>query len=165
MKQHGKLFFFCGKMGAGKSTKSKAIEAENNAVRISEDEWLSAHYPDQIKTFDDYLKLSRIIKPFIKQHVQNILCSGTNVVMDFPANTVGQRSWFTLLCSAIGCKHEVIYLDLSDEECLSQIAKRCIEQPERALFDTEAVFTQVTKFFEPPTAEENLNIVHLVRNG
>ncbi|MER2496888.1 AAA family ATPase [Vibrio neptunius] len=45
MKNQGKLFFFCGKMGAGKSTKSKCVAAENNAVLVSEDDWLSAHYP------------------------------------------------------------------------------------------------------------------------
>lgn len=164
MKSLGKLFFFCGKMGAGKSTKSLVTAAENNAVCISEDEWLEAHYPNQIETFEDYLRLSRQIKPFIKTHVQNILNTGTNVVMDFPANTIGQRAWFILLCSEIGCRHEVTYLDVNDELCLFQIAKRRIVQPERALFDTEAMFTQVTKFFEPPTAEENLNIVHIVRH-
>ena len=56
MKNKGKLFFFCGKMGAGKSTKSKLVASENRAALISEDEWLAAHYPDQIKTFDDYIK-------------------------------------------------------------------------------------------------------------
>ena len=87
MQQPGRLFFFCGKMGAGKSTRAKLLAAEHNAVRISEDEWLAAHYPGQIQTFDDYLALSQGIKPFIKAHVQQILRSGVHVVMDFPANT------------------------------------------------------------------------------
>ncbi|MFC6669978.1 AAA family ATPase [Marinobacterium aestuariivivens] len=165
MKQKGKLFFFCGKMGAGKSTTSKVVAMENNAVRISEDEWLSEHYPNQIQTFDDYLKLSGVIKPFIKSLVQSILDSGANVVMDFPANTVKQRAWFISLCSEIGCGHELLFLDLTDEQCLAQIAKRRIEQPERAQFDTEAVFAHVTKFFERPGDEEYLNIVHVAGNA
>lgn len=53
----------------------------------------------------------------------------------------------------------MIWLDLNDEQCLKQIAQRRLEQPERAAFDTEAVFHQVTAFFEPPTADEHLNIV------
>lgn len=165
MKQPGKLTFFCGKMGAGKSTQSKTVTFENNAVCISEDEWLSEHYPNQIQTFDDYLERSRLIKPFIKSHVQRILGTGANVVMDFPANTVAQRAWFKQLCTEIDCKHELIYLDLSDEQCLSHIAKRRIEQPKRAQFDTEAVFSQVTKFFEPPSEDERLNIVHIMHNN
>ena len=37
-------------MGAGKSTKSKEIAQRKNAVLLSEDEWLAALYPHQIKT-------------------------------------------------------------------------------------------------------------------
>jgi len=40
MKQVGTLYFFCGKMGAGKSTKSKQLAKEKNAVLLSEDSGL-----------------------------------------------------------------------------------------------------------------------------
>jgi len=36
----GTLIFLCGKMGAGKSTQSKVIATEYNAVLLSEDERL-----------------------------------------------------------------------------------------------------------------------------
>jgi predicted kinase len=162
MKPLGKLTFFCGKMGAGKSTRAKAVAAANNAVLISEDEWLSAHFGEQINSFDDYVLLSRRIKPFLRQHVQAILRTGTSVVMDFPANTVAQRSWFIQLCAETGCEHELIYLDIGDAQCLVHIAKRRVEQPQRAQFDTEAMFFHVSQFFEYPTGDENLNIRHLM---
>ncbi|WP_194439153.1 AAA family ATPase [Vibrio fluminensis] len=164
MKHQGKLFF-CGKMGAGKSTKSKALAAEKNAVLISEDDWLSAHYPSQIKTFDDYITYSSLIKPFVKAHVQNLLNIGANVVMDFPANTLRQRAWFTSLCHEVNSEHELWFLDLSNEVYLSQIANRRIQQPERAHFDTEAVFHHVTQYFETPTSDENLNLVHMTQSN
>ncbi|SEG06008.1 Predicted kinase [Vibrio hangzhouensis] len=156
----GKLFFFCGKMGAGKSTQAKVVARDNNAVLISEDEWLSAHFANQIHTFDDYLIYSNTIKPFVKRHVQDLLEVGTNVVMDFPANTVRQRQWFTELCSEVGCEHTLIYLVRSDEQCLQQIAKRRLEQPERAHFDTETVFHHVTQYFEAPEDDEGLSVVY-----
>lgn len=159
MSKQGRLYFFCGKMGAGKSTYSKQLAQERQAVRLSEDEWLAAHYPDQIQSFDDYLKHAALIRPFVRQLVQEILATGTDVVMDFPANTQRQRSWFLNICRDTGCEHQMIWLNLSDEQCLKQIAKRRLEQPERAAFDTEAVFHQVTAFFEPPTAEEELNLM------
>lgn len=165
MKNKGKLLFFCGKMGAGKSTKSKELAAENRAVLISEDDWLSAHYPSQIKTFDDYLKYSTLIKPFVKNHVQHLLSIGVDVIMDFPANTAKQRAWFLSLCREVHSEHELWYIDITDEQCLLQIAKRKEEQPERAIFDTEAVFYQVTKYFEEPTASEQLNLIRLVDNA
>ncbi|QSX36564.1 AAA family ATPase [Shewanella sedimentimangrovi] len=153
------LTFFCGKMGAGKSTHAKRLAQEKNAVLLSEDECLAAFYPDQIHSIADYLKYSALIKPFIKSHVQRILGAGTQVVMDFPANTAAQRRWFLALCREVGCDSELVYLNLTDEQCLAQIAKRRIEQPQRAQFDTEAMFYQISQYFEPPSAEEGLRII------
>jgi predicted kinase len=164
MKSIGTLIFFCGKMGAGKSTKSQQLALNRNAVLISEDEWLASLYPSQIASFEDYIKFSSQLKPLVKSHVQNILCSGTNVVMDFPANTVSQRKWFKAIVSEIDAPHELIYLNTSEEICLRQIAQRCIELPERAKFDTEEIFHHVTSFFEEPSAEEGLNIKRIERN-
>ncbi|CAM4123522.1 AAA family ATPase [Shewanella aquimarina] len=158
MTLQGKLFFFCGKMGAGKSTKAKLIADENSAILLSEDEWLAAHFPQQIQSFDDYISYSNRIKPFIRRHVAQLINLGTNVVMDFPANTIRQRLWFASLCNELGCDHELVYLDLSDQQCLTHINKRRQEQPERARFDTEAMFHHVTQYFEPPTDDEGLNI-------
>lgn len=145
-------------MGAGKTTKSKQVAHDQNAVLISEDEWLESLYPGQIATFDDYLKFSRQLKPLVTSHVQNILRTGTNVVMDFPANTVSQRKWFEQVFSEINAPHELIYINVSNEICLKQITQRRTEQPERASFDTEEVFHHVTSFFEEPRLDEGFNI-------
>jgi len=165
MNKNGTLFFFCGKMGAGKTTKSLQVARDQNAVLICEDEWLEALYPGQIRTFDDYLQFSRQLKPLVTSLVQKILRTGTDVVMDFPANTVSQRNWFKTLCSEINAPHELIYFDLSDEMCLSQIAQRRIEQPGRAAFDTEEFFHHITTFFEAPGENEGLNIKRIERTG
>lgn len=161
MKQVGTLYFFCGKMGAGKSTKSKELTEDKNAVLLSEDEWLSSLYPNQIKTFEDYLKFSAQFKPLVKKHVQNILSVGTDVVMDFPANTQKQRKWFLDMASEVNASHQLIFLNLTNEQCLRQIAQRRKEQPEREAFDTEEVFVHVSSFFEAPEASEGLNILEL----
>ena len=162
MKRKGTLTFFCGKMGAGKTTKSKIISLEKNAVLLSEDDWLEAHYPNQINTFDDFMKYSTLIKPFVKSHVQQLLNIGTTVVMDFPANTKKQREWFKQIYNEVKCDHELVFLDLSNEQCLAQITKRREEQPHRAQFDNEDVFNHVTQYFEAPSVSENFNIVEVV---
>ncbi|MFC7686280.1 AAA family ATPase [Ureibacillus sp. GCM10028918] len=164
MKQLGTLYFFCGKMGTGKTTKSKQLAIEKHAVLLSEDEWLSSLYPNQITSFEDYLKFSAQLKPFVKKHVQNILSVGTDVVMDFPGNTKNLRKWFLDMVSEINANHQLIFLNLNNEQCLRQIAKRRNEQPERAAFDTEAMFIHVTKFFEAPEASEGLNILEFSGN-
>ena len=152
-------------MGAGKSTKSKEFASENNAILISEDEWLSVLYPQQILSFDDYIKYSAILRPLIKAHVQKILLIGTNVVLDFPANTTRQRAWFKKITSEINAKHKLVFLDRSDKKCIEQIAKRRLEQPERSAFDTEEMFYKVTEYFEVPVEDEQLEIEVISENA
>jgi hypothetical protein len=41
---------------------------------------------------------------------------------------------------------------------LKQLKQRQKEQPERAQFDTEEVFSMVTDYFEPPEESEAFNI-------
>ncbi|RVU39825.1 ATP-binding protein [Hwanghaeella grinnelliae] len=145
-------------MGAGKSHKAKELAGRHNAVLISEDVWLASHFPGKISSFQDYLDFSRRIGPFVRNHVRDILKTGTNVILDFPANTVSQRAWHRETATEIGSPHRLVYLEADDDLCLRQIAMRRQEQPERAAFDTANVFHQVTKFFEEPRAEEGLEI-------
>lgn len=157
----GTLVFFCGKMGAGKSTLAKTLSKERKAILLSEDTWLASHYPELIKSFEDYLKYSSLIKPFVKKLVIKMLTVNTSVVMDFPANTVKQRKWYLELCKEIKCNHEMFYLNKSNKQCLIQIKKRSVEEPERAQFDTESMFYEVTKYFESPSENEGLNIIEI----
>lgn len=161
MKNLGILYFFAGKMGSGKSTKSKQITKHKNAVLISEDEWLELLYPTQIQSFDDYLKYSKQIKPLVKKHIQTILKTGTDVVMDFPGNTVNQRKWLLNIASEINANHQLIFLNLTDEQCIKQILKRNNEDPSREHFDTIEMFNYVSSFFEVPHDSEDLNIVEI----
>ncbi|WP_370979560.1 AAA family ATPase [Agaribacterium sp. ZY112] len=157
----GELSLFCGKMGAGKSTKAKQLSADTGAVLFVEDEWLASLFPEQVRTLQDYIKYSRRIKPIVKQHVQSILLAGTSVVMDFPANTVAQRTWLFSIFSEIGALHRLYYLDVDDSTCLRHIEKRRIEQPQRAATDTAEMFEAMAKYFVAPKPEEGFKLVYL----
>ena len=134
-------------------------EAEvKSAVLLSEDNWLSQVYPNQIKTFDDYIRLSRQIRPLVRNLVKDVLRAGVNVVMDFPANTVSQREWFIKLCEEAESEHEMIYLEASNEICMKHLTNRRQEQPERSMFDTKEVFLHVTQYFEVPGDKEKINV-------
>jgi shikimate kinase len=161
----GVLTFFCGKMGAGKSTKSSAIAKELNAVLLSEDEWLESVFPNKVRSLDSYLEYSNQLKPQIKKLVQSILNTGTDVVMDFPANTISQRDWFRGIFSEIEAHHDLVYIEIDNEDCLRQIEKRRIEQPERAATDTQEMFEQVTKHFVEPKPDEGFNVTMVGKNA
>ena len=164
MKTKGTLIFFCGKMGAGKSTYSKKLAGELNAVYLSEDEWLASLYPEDIKTFNDYIERSSRLKSILKEHVRSILQSGISVVMDFPGNTKKQRAWFKSICPEGQFPHKLFYLLADDSLCLQRLAERRKTLPERVHFDTEEVFYQVTAFFEEPVEDEGFNLEIVEQN-
>jgi|JI8StandDraft_1071087.scaffolds.fasta_scaffold128387_2 adenylate kinase family enzyme len=156
--QKGTLVFFSGKMGAGKSTYSKKIATELNAILLSEDEWLSSIYPEEIKIFEDYIKYSARLKPLLRTHIQSILNSGLSVVLDFPGNTIKQRAWFKEIFTNENIPHKLIYLKAENQICLKRLEKRRQTFPERSKFDNEEVFNQVTSYFQEPTEDEGFNM-------
>ena len=120
----GLLILLSGKMGAGKSTLSRKLARDHGALLLSEDEWLAALYPEEVRCFDDYLKYSRRLKPPLRRLVQDLLTQGRSVVMDFPANTVSQRNWLKAIGSDVGAACRLVHVDASDETCLLQLQQR-----------------------------------------
>lgn len=114
-------------MGAGKTTRSKVMASEENTVLISEDDWLSTLYPDEIRTLDDYLIYSSRLKTLIAPHVTDI--------------------------------------KVSDDTCLERIARRRIEQPERARLDAPSVFNELNRFSQEPGDLEGLDIQTIEQEG
>ncbi len=151
----GTLSFFCGKMAAGKSTYARKLANDCKAVLISEDEWLEALYPGKVRCLQSYIEYSTVLKPVVKKLAQSILVSGSNVVLDFPANTLKQRFWFRKLFSEIDAPHQLFFLDRNDEQCLSQLEIR--RNVNKAATDTEDMYWNMSQFFEAPTLEEGFS--------
>lgn len=165
MNQKGTLHFFCGKMAAGKSTKAVGLASAHDAILLSEDDWLSQIYPDEICTLGDYAKYSARLKPLLKVHVQELLKAGLSVVMDFPGNTKGQRAWFRELFSELELPHQLHYIEASDTLCVEQLKKRSEHLPAGTAFTTEEEFHAVNRHFEPPSEEEGFNVRRHVREN
>ena len=91
------LHLMSGKIASGKSTLAKNLAAEQSAILLSEDNWLSRLYPDQIKSVTDYVRLSRQIREVLGPLVIDMLNTGVTVVLDFPANTPEDRRWLRSL--------------------------------------------------------------------
>lgn len=159
MEDKATLYFLIGKMGAGKSTFSKTLSDEMDALLISEDEWLATLFPNEIQNFDDFIVRHKRLLSLLESHVERLLELGTSVVMDFPGNTINARAWFKRVADSAGSNHEGIYLRASNEICLNRLSKRRFELPERASFDTPETFTAVTKLFEEPQESEDLNLI------
>lgn len=146
-------------MASGKTTLSKKLASDHNAILISEDIWLSKLYPEEINSFDDYLRYSSRLKPVVSQHVQTILAQEISVVLDFPGNVPSQRQWFRSIFEAAQVNHALHYIVASDFLCKEQLRKRNAEQPEGSMIMSEAEFDSITAYFQPPIADEGFNII------
>jgi adenylate kinase family enzyme len=151
---NGTLIFFCGKMGAGKSTLARKIAEEKGAVLISEDDLLSKLYADKISAVKDYKYYSDKLKPVVSDTTQQILTKSINVVLDFPANTEIQRQWLCSISDTVNSMHTCYFVDRSDEVCIKQLLKRGNSKT-----DTVEMFQAITKYFVEPTESENVNVV------
>jgi predicted kinase len=152
------MHILCGKMAAGKSTLSRRLASEFNAILISEDLWLSQLYGDEIHTFDDYLKCSAKLKEVLSLHLLELLRHGNSIVLDFPANVPRQRHWFRSIFESAGANHVLHYVDTTDELCKTQLRKRNQEKPPGSKVMSEAEFDHITSFFVPPEDAEGFNV-------
>lgn len=155
----GTLYFFCGKMAAGKSTLARQIVARTDAILLVQDEWLAHLFPDEIVDVDAYRKFSRRLNAALAEHVSALLSRGVPVVLDFPANTRRQRAWFRELIERTGAPHEMHFVDVPDDLCKEQLRVRSRGLAEGSAWTSDAEFDAITRFFEPPAPDEGFNIV------
>ena len=158
MKDQPILHFLCGKAGAGKSTISKKLAAENSAILISEDIWLMRLFGDQMKTFDDYKVVSQKLRSVVGPLVTDLLKSGKSVVLDFPANSKASRLWFRSIFEEAGAAHALHFVNSPNHICLQRIAQRNIERPEGSHHLTNEQFEYISSFFEAPDELEAFHV-------
>ncbi len=159
MKQRGKLFFFCGKMAAGKSTLAREIARRENAVLLVQDELLIKLFPGEVVDIPSFVKYSSRLRDALAAHICSLLSKGISVVLDFPGNTRMQRVWFRELFERANADHELHYVDVTDELCKRQLRERSRELAEGSAFTSDAEFDAITKYFQAPSDDENFNVI------
>jgi predicted kinase len=158
MKQRGKLFFFCGKMAAGKSTLAREIVHREDAILLVQDELLATLFPGEVVDIPAYVQYSSRLKEALTAHICSLLSKGISVVLDFPSNTRTQRDWFRELFEQAIADHELHYIDAADELCKRQLRQRS-KGGEGAAFTSDAEFDAITKYFQAPSDDENFNVI------
>lgn len=152
------LYALCGKIAAGKSTLARQLAAGPSTLLIGEDHWTSTLYPVELKTLEDYSRLSARLRAAMTPHIVDILHQGLSVVLDFAANTPRQRAWVRSLIDTAEVLHELHYLDLPDDLCKQRLRQRNAGG-EHQFQVSDAEFDQFTAYFVPPSADEGFNVV------
>jgi len=151
--------FFCGKMAAGKSTLARDLAVQENAVLLVQDEFLNALFPGEITDIPGFVKYSSRLKNALTPHVCALLSKGISVVLDFPGNTKVQRGWFRELIERANVEHELHFVDASDAFCKRQLRERSTGLHAGTPWTRDADFEAITAYFQPPSEDENFNVV------
>lgn len=152
------LHMICGKIAAGKSTLAARLGAAPGTVLLAEDDWLSALFPGELRSLEDYADRSRRLRQVMAAHVAALLRAGVSVVLDFPANTPRQRAWMRETAEAAGAAHRLHLLAPPDEVCLERLRARNAAG-EHPFAVTEDQFRQFSAHFAPPGPEEGFTVV------
>ena len=152
------LYLICGKIGAGKSTLARRLASRAPALLIREDHWTSNLFAGDLKTIEDYGRLSARLRAAMGPHVVDILRQGLSVVLDFPANTVKNRNWMRSLMTEAEVAHELHLLDLPDAVCKQRLRERNA-RGDHPLQVTDAEYDQFTRHFVPPGPGEGFNVI------
>jgi predicted kinase len=163
MKSEAKLYFMCGKMGAGKSTYAKELARDRNALLLVQDDFVAALFPGEIRDIQSFVKYSGRLKDALSKHICDLLSRGISVVLDFPGNTRNQRQWFRDLFERANVEHELHFIDASDDLCKRQLRHRSEGLPAGSAWTTDAEFDAITAYFEPPEDDEHFNVVRRER--
>jgi predicted kinase len=154
----GTLHLVCGKIAAGKSTLCARLGAAPDTVTISEDAWLKALFGEEMKEAADYVRVQAKLLPPMGGLIADLLGAGLDVVLDFQANTVRRRAWMKSVAEAAGAPAILHWLDVPDEVCRARLhARNAAGGHDFAVSDEQ--FDLITSYFEPPSAEEGLEVL------
>ena len=152
------LYLVCGKIAAGKSTLARCLTARPATLLIIQDHWMSNLFPTDVRTIDDFARLSARLRVAMAPHIVDILRQGLSVVLDFPANTVSYRNWMRSLITQADVAHELHLLDVPDTVCKERLRQRNADG-EHPYQVSEATYDLFTSYFVPPGTDEDFNVV------
>ena len=155
------LHFICGKAASGKTTLARNLAAQQGAALFVEDEWLT-RLEAQIATLADFVHHARRLRAALAPHAIQLLRIGTSVVFDFAGNTPNDRAWVRSIFESANADHVLHYIVASDESCKARLRLRNETKPEGLYFGfvSEDRFDEVTRYFTPPSDQENFHVIY-----
>jgi predicted kinase len=141
-----RLYLVCGLPGAGKTTRSKRIQATAGAIRLCTDEWLEAvgislvDYPPRFR-----------LEPYLLGHAEQLLRAGVSVIVEFASWARAERDVIRQAATRAAASSELHFVDASLEELERRVRAR---GGPHATILAEDVLLKLGHRFERPTEEE-----------
>lgn len=168
------IHLICGPIGAGKTTIAHQIAKQHNAIRFSEDEWLSCLFipdapeglleepVDVVATWasEKYQRCRAQIWPLCKQLLQQ----GVSVVLDGAAANKEQRDKIREKAIKSGVGFKLYYVTSDKETRKNRVFERNRTGGKTFSIEvTPAMFDLMECFFETPINEE-LDMAKVINN-
>ncbi len=167
------IHLVCGPIGAGKTTYAQEIAEVHNAIRFSEDEWLSKLFvPDAPKGLLN--EPMQIVGAWANEKYQRcrgqiwlisqqLLSQNINIVLDGAAANKQQRDLIRKKAIDHNVDFQLHYVTSDSETRKERVIERNKVQGDTySLEVTPDMFSHTENFFEPPQGEE-LNGVIIVK--
>ena len=143
------LYLMVGLPGAGKTTRARALAADQAAIWLSPDVWMIPLYgasdPDGKR---DVLE-GRLVSVALQA-----LRVGTSVVLDFGFWGRDERACLQALAASVGAEAQVVYLPVDPQTQLERIHRRWTEVPEETFPITPAEVDGWRNVFQTPDDDE-----------
>ena len=143
------LYLMVGLPGTGKTTAAKRIEVEQQALRLTKDEWMKALYgADNPEAASDVIE-GRLVDIGLRA-----LELGVDVVIDFGLWGRDERSALRQAAADLGAAVELRYLELSRDEQRLRIDQRLADEPHTTWHLTDEELAAYAAIISVPTPGE-----------
>jgi predicted kinase len=161
------VFLVCGNTAAGKSTYSKELAKQHNAILFSIDPWMQtlygADYNPQAHDFTWLIERTERCKTQMRRIAEMLIEKGINIILDFTFGDAESRKFYHEWAIMQGADVSLHFLDVPIEERRKRLHKRNEEKGPTYVFEvTDEMFNYMELKFSPPTDEELFNSLRIV---
>ena len=118
------LFLMVGDVGAGKSTRARALAQETPALRLTPDEWMMPLFGHP-----DLQEQRAVLEGLLILTALDALRLGTSVILDFGLWTRQERAALHWLAASAGATAHTIWLTVDPETQWQRVEQRWAESP------------------------------------
>ena len=156
-----KVIALCGKICSGKSTYAEKIRGDNNAVVLNPDTILLTLFDENLG--DRHEEIFEKVRIYLYQMAENIINTGTNVILDFGLWTYKERRDIRLFFTKRDINIEIHYVNTPPKIIESNIKKRNrIRNGVNYYIDDSILNKCLSLFEEPDNSETDLVIEDFV---
>lgn len=158
------LHLMVGLPGSGKTTLAKQIAKQENAIRLTPDEWQLRLFGDDTD-HPEHDRRHGEVEAIMWELAVELLKTGTGVILDYGFWAAEERRFFHEQAKRLGVLFRVHFLDVPGEELLRRVAARNGSALEPAFTILPSHMKEWMGIFQPVTKEELAQYADLLPPG